>query len=842
MPLALHFLDMGDRPYGDAILVRLHGKTILVDGGHRGDQVRGRRTPAFQDQIAACLKTELPVSIDLLVITHCHSDHIGCLPEVISSGDLIVKAALVADEKLGFGRGEKEPPFLSDDPVVAKVVAALREEPISTGRADKELAEFLEDAVRLEDRYLSLLALFESQGIELARCGVDEVEDFPKKLNLRDLSVIAPSQEQLLRCAGVISRSTERALDAVAHLRSLDGDLSAIELYREVARPALNLDFHADAAGKGAALNDQSLLIIAGAGKNKCLLTGDMQFSSPDVQGISREMSRLRKRVEDAGPYALVKLPHHGSYNGVDESVLDEWKAKALVITTGRGHPAHPSASTLELLQNTQEVKWARTDKNGLISAAIRNGQTTFTIASGILDDSSPNQSPDNLAESLESQLEAGLEERVGTSEVAASETTVGGPQTHQVAEFVEVITRVPNKKTRVTITIDIDPAVPVPAVIASPRTAPIHRAPSDKARIFAAGRKLPPLLFVTNRTALLANVGEATMALAERFIRDAGHELMDVQNSSTPWEKIRGRSLVSGAGAHGVVLLGGHDVVPSVRQDVLPPHLRSSLGSEAQTDPDHFYVWSDDIYGDTDGDQIAELPVSRIPDGRSADFFLKALAASPAQMPAKKGVRNHARPFADGIFASAGGRAGDLLVSNPHLRSSLNSTHLALADLYFMLHGSDSDGTTFWGESDDGDFVEAISVDEICAIEGSTVFSGCCWGALTVNGLAHVPGGPPSSRQIDHSLALTCLFQGANAFVGCTGAHYSPRPGQRAFGAPMHEYFWHHFAKTQAPAKALFEAKKEFRKNMFHDAPSDLHKAVEHKILDQFTCLGLAW
>ena len=62
--LTVHFIDVGQ---GDSVLLEYDGKTMLVDAGER-DQ--GSVVTAYlQDQNAS--------SIDYIVATHPHSDHIG---------------------------------------------------------------------------------------------------------------------------------------------------------------------------------------------------------------------------------------------------------------------------------------------------------------------------------------------------------------------------------------------------------------------------------------------------------------------------------------------------------------------------------------------------------------------------------------------------------------------------------------------------------------------------------------------------------------------------------------------------------------------------------------------
>jgi hypothetical protein len=44
------------------------------------------------------------------------------------------------------------------------------------------------------------------------------------------------------------------------------------------------------------------------------------------------------------------------------------------------------------------------------------------------------------------------------------------------------------------------------------------------------------------------------------------------------------------------------------------------------------------------------------------------------------------------------------------------------------------------------------------------------------------------------------------------------------------------------APAEALFRAKADYAANMPHGQGRPLDQAIEFKILNEFTCLGLGW
>src|SRR5262249_25455821 len=152
------------------------------------------------------------------------------------------------------------------------------------------------------------------------------------------------------------------------------------------------------------------------------------------------------------------------------------------------------------------------------------------------------------------------------------------------------------------------------------------ERPTASSSNLLAAGRKLPPLLFVTDPERLRANISEdADRALA--IVRQSGHRL--VTGAASGLMEATRLAILESAPA-GVVLLGGYDVVFSQRVDVLGPELRGRIpaGMVGQ-DRDGFVVWSDDVYGDKEPDGVAEMPVSRVPDARLGSFFLSMLTSA---------------------------------------------------------------------------------------------------------------------------------------------------------------------------------------------------------------------
>jgi beta-lactamase superfamily II metal-dependent hydrolase len=456
----IHVLDPGGVKYGDSILCNVGGKWILIDGARStstqatSSTIKGVNVQhkPLQDQIAAKRGS---MHVDLLVITHCHSDHVGCLPKLIADHGLTFDWALVADSQLGFGLGIDEdlpPPDQMTD--AQKLRMALREEPVRDG-TDEEIEQFIADSANEYHDYKDLLtAIRNITGDDrlVIYKGPSDAESPGLNALLAafasaQLRVLGPSQDQLLLCSDeLLGRATD-AVDAVADVLSDSGSL--VDAYRMLIDRTTDATPDDPDGDNGNAVNCQSIILSLGAGGRKFLLTGDMQFAKtylgPDADG---EVNELVTAVKNNGPYYFVKLSHHGATNGQNEAMMRSWGAKKMVISTGSKSNQHPTKATLDALKRMKVdgFTWARTDMNGLCTYTLNNnGSSSLTKQRGSLNDLTM---PDNR-------------DAVGAEMVAEPETAI----TQMVSGdgHVEVIVKIPNARTRVAVTIAIEPEDPPP-------------------------------------------------------------------------------------------------------------------------------------------------------------------------------------------------------------------------------------------------------------------------------------------------------------------------------------------------------------------------------------------
>jgi hypothetical protein len=714
----------------------------------------------------------------------------------------------------------------------------LREHVRTEGTDDRALAEFLSDAATLEDRYKKMLDKLGQTGTVI-RHGRDNPQPLIDALAAQNvtLNILGPSNDFLAICAEQIRQATDAAVASVSDALRSDETVDLASLYRRMIGDGP--DAVADSGRPGPAVNLQSIVTSFGFKGKRFLFAGDMQFEQPEIQGVDALMAALRDKVKSAGPYTFVKLSHHGSFNAFSESIYQELnaqgKSRLFGICAGEQSTSHPNPATLKVLQDHKsEIRWARTDHNRQSSFFFGTATPKVTIEQGSLNDPKPNTD------------EVLVPEVVTPTEPVSLETAAAGQSVTPAnkGEVVEVNVRVPHTSTKVTLTIEVEPREAAPVEKVEAPTAGLSDV-LPQLRI-AGGRQLPKLLFVTSREALARNIGQ----------REAEHVLQSLRSRNVfLFDRIPVKMIDAGQaavivreqvrknpGVKGVVLLGGYDVVPSQRVDCLPPALRNRVSGNG--DADNFIVWSDDIYGDADGDFLPELPVSRIPDGNRAQLIFAAIQAPGSAVGQSRiGVRNIARPFADAVFSGLPGATG-ILISQPVTYDATPRYSLSGDRVYIMLHGDFADGSRFWGEETQGNR-EAVNISNLPAKSGAVVFTGCCWGALSVNTPAgRVANGRTfGQKSPDDSIAMSFLARGAVGFIGCTGSHYSPlQPPYKFFGGPMHEAFWTAYAAGRPPAPALFEAKLQYLKGMPHGQTTANSQAIEYKILRQYTCLGLGW
>ena len=84
--IKISLLDVGREEYGDALLCQFGETTVLIDGAHPGNHRAAGGHPSIPDQIGELLNQEPPYKLSLLIISHAHLDHIGCLPRLVADG------------------------------------------------------------------------------------------------------------------------------------------------------------------------------------------------------------------------------------------------------------------------------------------------------------------------------------------------------------------------------------------------------------------------------------------------------------------------------------------------------------------------------------------------------------------------------------------------------------------------------------------------------------------------------------------------------------------------------------------------------------------------------------
>lgn len=113
--------------------------------------------------------------------------------------------------------------------------------------------------------------------------------------------------------------------------------------------------------------NDFSVVAILRLGDFDALLTGDIEKETSDLIADKLLSKNLQKTIE------YIKVPHHGSKNGLTEKLLDAVKPEIAVIPVGKNSYGHPHKEILDML-SAFGLRILRTDQLGDIEV-ITDGE-----------------------------------------------------------------------------------------------------------------------------------------------------------------------------------------------------------------------------------------------------------------------------------------------------------------------------------------------------------------------------------------------------------------------------------------------------------------------------------
>jgi hypothetical protein len=174
---------------------------------------------------------------------------------------------------------------------------------------------------------------------------------------------------------------------------------------------------------------------------------------------VKAEIKALRDSISadvaQNGPFGFIRLSHHGATNGQDKAMLKAWGGKLFGISTGSASTKHPTGPTLNALlalrEDTAGIRWCRTDMNGQVTYRADGESLKLLKQRGRYSDATL---PAERAG--DSGPEEGTAPPARVGEVPAAQPAVrlesgGGGN-------VEVIVRLPNARTRVSFTVDVEP------------------------------------------------------------------------------------------------------------------------------------------------------------------------------------------------------------------------------------------------------------------------------------------------------------------------------------------------------------------------------------------------
>ena len=131
--------------------------------------------------------------------------------------------------------------------------------------------------------------------------------------------------------------------------------------------PFINRQFSNEKEVPDNETNQYSIVSLVSFGKFRAILTGDMTPSVSDGLAAARPDISVN----------YIKVPHHGSKNGLTQNLLEILRPQIATISVGKNLYGHPAPEIVEML-NEKGVKTLRTDEEGDIEV-VSDGEKFWT-------------------------------------------------------------------------------------------------------------------------------------------------------------------------------------------------------------------------------------------------------------------------------------------------------------------------------------------------------------------------------------------------------------------------------------------------------------------------------
>lgn len=349
MVLTVAFLDVF---HGDCAVVTFNERgrkaCIVIDGGEKRDAAK---------RLAAYLKHEEIEGIDLLVATHIDADHVNGLVHFLKSESSKTDSWNKGKEKCirHYWGPKPDPNWIPPSRRKSVQMSPLAAPELQT-------MSFLIQSVAQNQR---LSELVKKHIFDVDNIRHPSLQDMPSPgiFNNIGLEVIAPDA-QILDSAiqsKALSLSNAPYRQALARMDPLPnrGRLKLEDLRKILA---MNAEEMSKIANRNA--NNQSIVLKLTPKEGKAAESKKWTFVfTGDAEHESWEMMRQIAQVRNNLPSKVLKVPHHGSVNGIDEPSFRAIDPEYSIISVGQKHGL-PDGQVLNLIKRDGKRKLFCTERS----------------------------------------------------------------------------------------------------------------------------------------------------------------------------------------------------------------------------------------------------------------------------------------------------------------------------------------------------------------------------------------------------------------------------------------------------------------------------------------------